>query len=76
MPDRLSINNQKSTMVVLLYGRPAADLENDGTHGLGEGSIDRATAGALVAAAAEAFGYVGDVDFAFTSQAYTVASVG
>jgi hypothetical protein len=68
--------NQQSKTALLLYGRPAADLENDGTHGLGEGSIDRATAGAFVAAAAEAFGYVGDVDFAFTSQAYTVASVG
>jgi hypothetical protein len=45
-------------MVCLLYGRSAAKLEQNLPHGLGQRTVDRATAGAFVASAAETLGYV------------------
>src|SRR5580700_7416594 len=58
----------------LLYGRPAAKLEQNLAHGLGEWTIDRASAGAFVTAAAESFGDMSHVELALAAQAYAVSA--
>jgi hypothetical protein len=62
-------------IVFLLYGRFAAKLEKNLAHGLGKRAIDRATAGAFVASAAEIFGHVRDVQFAFAAETHAISSV-
>lgn len=54
-------------MDFLLYGRSAAKLEKNLANGLGERTVDRATAGAFVASAAETLSHVRDVQFAFAA---------
>ncbi len=71
-----SICNHKSEICngLLLYGRSAAKLEQNLVHGLGQWAIDRATAGAFVAAAAKTLGDMGHIEFALTAQAYAVSA--
>src|SRR4029077_696082 len=64
-----SINNG-----FLLYGRSAAKLEQNLANGLGERPVDRASAGAFVASAAETLSHVRNIEFAFAAQAYAVSS--
>src|SRR5271157_654430 len=73
-----SFNNRQSQIqkLLLLYGRSAANLEKHLAHGVGEGPVERATAGTLVASAAETLGYAGDVNFALAAQADAETPVG
>src|SRR6266702_7182010 len=70
-----AIINQQSSIGFLLYGRTAAKLGKHLAHGLGQWTVDRATAGALVASAAETFGDMSNVQFAFAAQAHTVSPI-
>jgi hypothetical protein len=69
-----TINHQLSNG--LLYRRSLANLEQNLPYRLGEWTLDRATAGALVPATAETLRNVSNIKFAFTSQAHAVPPVG
>jgi hypothetical protein len=71
-----AIGNQQSAIGNLLYGRPAADLEDYGPDCFSERAVERASAGALVPSAAEALSDVGHVEFALAAEAYSVTAVG
>src|SRR5712671_1203114 len=60
----------------LLYGRSAAKLGKDLAHGQGQRALDRTTAGAFVATAAETLGHAGNIEFALAAQADAVTAVG
>src|SRR5262252_1144838 len=60
----------------LLYGRPAAELEDHRPYGFGQGTVERTSAGALVAAATEAFRDPGYVKLSLAAQTHAVAAIG
>src|SRR5215468_11070109 len=59
-----------------LYGRPAAELEDHRTYGLGQRAVKRTSTGTLMATATEAFGDTGYVEFPLAAQANAVAAIG
>ena len=58
-----------------MYGRAAAEHFQNLANSVGEWAIDRAAAGALVAAAPEIFSDTGYIEFAFAAQAHAIAAI-